>query len=253
MVPFECLPCYLSRSSFVPVGFLCWVQRRGFARYFGVSGDWRSVVADEVCVAILQRPVAVLGEVPSPYPFTGFVWVAALGPVPQHLVDPVAGVCERCLRRAVSVIIRPAPYFRAEFFDHLSRWRLFVPIQIVFECSKVSEYFVLFRAGQEGSAQLSDLEAQEVKPFLYNNTAGFSFVESQSFVSQKPCDFGECVCFENLSCWGCNDEIVGIPNNTYALILSFAQGGRKEVSHPRVPLQRLVPVHRGRYWPAGGR
>jgi hypothetical protein len=69
---------------------------------------------DQLGVPVRKCPVSVVTEVPASDPVAPFVWVAPLGPSPEHLPLAVSDVAERLFGCAMPVVVRPSPNDRVQ-------------------------------------------------------------------------------------------------------------------------------------------
>src|SRR3954451_4769967 len=124
----------------------------------------------EPCPAIDKVPLGI--EVFRSEPCRCLGGMSAFRPSPQLDVDMVVRQVERMLRRAIPIIVRPAPDQRAEVADYLAGRGLTMLAQIVSNAAQVPHQFGLLRLRQDHATIAPHGEAEEVEAFIDMNNPG---------------------------------------------------------------------------------
>src|SRR5216683_1602148 len=105
-----------------------------------VACDRGFVGFDQLCLFFLECPVAIISEVAGLDPFTTFIWVSALRPVPEHLPLGMSDLREDILGRRVPVVVRPSPYNWVQERNDLHCRGLLMCVQVGSYPSQVFEH-----------------------------------------------------------------------------------------------------------------
>lgn len=251
------LPGYLSPVAGLPVfaqvrvvgavtpSDLCVASNRRFGRF------------NQFVFAVVKRPPAVIPEITGFHPFARFVGMATFSPLPQHLPLAMAHFGKYFFGRTMPVVISPAPDNRVKGVNYFSGLFLLMAAQIGFDAPKVFNNLLFLRFGQQGAmVEPSDVETQEVEPFIYVNKVGFGFTQLQATLPQKLHQLWFDIGFQYLLRRGCYHKVIGITYQIQPFVMPFTQGWCFEFAvWPFGLKQSLHPVKRnvrqqGRDYPA---
>jgi len=191
------------------------------------AGDRGCVGFDQFCLPFPECPVAIVPKIAGFHPCTAFVRVSAFCPNPEHAPLDMPYFTEDVFGHRVSVIIRPSPYNGIEFFDYFPRRGLLMCVQVGSYRPHMLEDFFLLWDGQQfflPAPEFPDMESQEVKPFSDMYDPGFSFVQCQPSLLEKLSHAWSGVGFQYFPCRGRYHKVIGVPNDGYTFVGSFAMG-----------------------------
>lgn len=221
------LPCHLSLISGLPVV----AQARvigAVTSYNLCETSYRCFVwFNQFVFAIVERPPTVIPEIVVFHPLVRFVWMAAFGPLPQHLPLAMSYFGKYLFSRTVPVIIGPPPDDGVEFENYLFSLFLLMRLQISFNGVKMFDDLLFLRLSQQGAVAVvkpADVETQKVEPFVYVNNVGFGFTQLQTALLNKLHQLWFDIGFQYLLRRGCYHKVVGITYQIQPFVRPFTPG-----------------------------
>jgi hypothetical protein len=203
-----------------------------FPLYLCVPGYWccrgqAQQVTD--CLSVLafclseEAPVLVsdLPKVAVFYPTFALFRVSPPCPSPQCFEDGRIDMDKGFLGCGVSVKVGPSPYVGVECGDQPVCRCLFVILDDLSDVRKERFHVLLRWAGKKLPIVLPYILPEKVKSFLNVRYVGFLFREFQPSFSQKFCDEGFDLDFQDLFRDTCNDEVIRIAYQVHLLVHAF--------------------------------
>ena len=123
-------PSHLLLLALRPVLAQSWVIESISPCALGEAGDRGCIGFDPFRLPFPECPIAIIPKVARFHPWTAFVRVSALCPMPAHVPLGISNLTEDVFGRRVSVVIRPSPYDGIEFFYYLPCRGLLMCVQI---------------------------------------------------------------------------------------------------------------------------
>ena len=178
-----------------------------------------------------EYPISVSDsfEVALFHPRARLLWVAAFGPLPQHLPVAMSDISKSIFGCAVPIVVCPTSDDGIEQSNCLLRLGLFVGVEHRFDVPQMLLHLFFLRCCQQDAVVSSDGKAQKIEAFIIAmNDACLDLVHRQATFGHEGIQSRLDIFQQHFARWSRRDKIVGVSDQADASVLPFSPGWRDE-------------------------